>query len=368
LNFGRRGVSEGAMEGARFGSTVSRRDILRRCGMGMAGLAAAPLLPREDLEAAASLQLSPLAPRAPHFPARAKHVIHLFMNGGPSQVDTFDPKEALERFDGKTLPGESVRTERKTGAAMKSPFAFRRFGQSGLPVSEIFRHVGESADDLCVIRSMHANVPNHEPSLMLMNTGDERLPRPSMGAWVTYGLGTLNENLPGFVALCPNGVPIVETQNWRAAFLPGAYQGTHIDTKHTRIEDLIQNIRNPRIPLRRQREQLDLVQELNRRHEAARGGDAKLEARMHSLELAYRMQMEASDAFDVSAEPERIQDEYGRGVQGRQMLIARRLVERGVRFVQVWRGSLGTATRRSRKATASWRRNATRRSGRCSRT
>ncbi|MFT5470355.1 MAG: hypothetical protein ACI8UO_005483 [Verrucomicrobiales bacterium] len=303
--------------------------------MGFGALALGGILP----SAAADSALNPLAPKRPQFAAKAKRVIHLFMNGGPSQVDTFDPKPMLTKFHGKTLPGEHLKTERKTGTALKSPWKFRQYGESGLPVSDLFPNVGKMADELCVLRSMHANVPNHEPSLMLMNTGDERLARPSMGAWITYGLGTENENLPGFVALCPNGVPIVETQNWRSAFLPGAFQGTHVDTKHTAADKLIQNIKNAKIPLRTQRAQLDLIQELNAKHLAERQEDAKLESRIHSLELAYRMQLEASDAFDVGREPESIQELYGRGQQGRQMLIARRLVERGVRFVQVWHGA-----------------------------
>ena len=182
---------------------------------------------------------------------------------------------------------------------MKSPFEFHKRGESGLEISDLFSHVGESADELCVIRSMHANVPNHEPSLMLMNTGFARQPTPSMGAWINYGLGTENENLPGFVALCPRGVPIMETQNWRSGFLPGAFQGTHIDTRHTEIDKLITNIKNQKIPAEFQRQQLDLIQSLNRRFSAARPRGAKLEARIQSYELAYRMQMEASDAFDV---------------------------------------------------------------------
>lgn len=317
----------------------TRRDVLRRCGMGMGALALGNLIPELTQAAPTASALNPLLARQPHFPSKVKHVIHLFMNGGPSQVDTFDPKPALAKYNGKELPGDYIKTERKTGAALGSPFAFKQYGQSGIPVSDLFPNVARSVDDMCVIRSMHANVPNHEPSLMLMNTGDERLDRPSMGAWVTYGLGTENENLPGFVALCPNGVPIVESQNWRSAFLPGAFQGTHVDTKHTKVDNLIENVRNSKIPLRQQREQLDLIQQLNQHHMQRRQEDAKLESRIQSLELAYRMQLEASDAFDVSQEPEYIQDSYGRDVQGRQMLIARRLVERGVRFIQVWHGA-----------------------------
>lgn len=306
--------------------------------MGFGALALSGLL-SPNPAAADPVSLNPLTPRKPHFAAKAKRVIHLFMNGGPSQVDSFDPKPELTRMHGKTLPMENLKTERKTGTALKSPWEFHSRGESGLPVSDLFPNVARMADELCVIRSMHANVPNHEPSLMLMNTGDERLARPSMGAWINYGLGTENENLPGFVALCPNGVPIVETQNWRSAFLPGAFQGTHIDTKHTAAEKLIQNIKNAKIPLKTQRDQLDLIQELNAKHLAEREGDAKLEARIQSFELAYRMQLQASDVFDVSREPQSIRKLYGEGQQGRQMLIARRLVERGVRFVQVWHGA-----------------------------
>jgi type III secretion system FlhB-like substrate exporter len=229
------------MDQEEFARGISRRQILRRCGMGMAGVAAAHLFQSCGPDQGAisskaglkgSLELNPLAPRAPHFPARAKHVIHLFMNGGPSQVDTFDPKEALTKYDGQALPGDYIKTERKTGGAMRSPFNFKRYGKSGLPVSDIFANVAQSADDLCVIRSMHANVPNHEPSLMLMNTGDQLQPRPSVGAWVTYGLGTLNDNLPGFVALCPNGVPIVENVALARALYASAELDRPIPTEH----------------------------------------------------------------------------------------------------------------------------------------
>src|SRR5439155_14017301 len=206
---------------------------------------------------------NPLAPKQPHFRPRAKRVVHLFMNGGPSQVDTFDPKPMLDRYHGKPLPNPNLRTERKTAGAMRSPFQFSRHGKSGVEVSELFAQTAGLIDDICVVRSMHADVPNHEPSLMLMNCGDGRLPRPSFGAWVTYGLGSENQNLPGFVALCPAGLPIVATQNWRSAFLPGAYQGTYIDTQHTAIDRLIENIPNTSMDAAEQRRQLDLVRCLN---------------------------------------------------------------------------------------------------------
>ena len=187
---------------------------------------------------------------------------------------------------------------------MKSPYTFKKYGQCGLEVSEIFSKTAESADDLCVIRSMHADVPNHEPSLLLMNCGEARLVRPSMGSWVTYGLGTLNQNLPGFVTMCPGGYPIQESQNWQAGFLPGTFQGTYIDTQHRELDKLIENIRNHRLPAKEQRRQLDLLQELNHRHLVKRNEDAQLEARIQSFELAYRMQMDATDAFDLSREPQ----------------------------------------------------------------
>ncbi len=317
---------------------LSRRDFLSRSGMGMASLGFAGLMASQGLTSAADALASPLAPKAPPLPAKAKRVIHLFMNGGPSHVDTFDPKPMLAKFAGKPLPRENPRTERKTGAAFPSPYKFQKYGQSGIEVSEIFPHVGECIDDIAVIRSMHADVPNHEPSLMLMNCGEARLIRPSMGSWVTYGLGSENQNLPGFIAMCPGGYPIQETQNWQAAFLPGSYQGTYIDTNHTEIEKLIENVKDSWTTQPEQRRQLDLLRALNERHARRRDEDAALEARIQSFELAYRMQTEASDAFDVNREPQSIRDLYGPGVQARQILIARRLIERGVRFVQVWHG------------------------------
>src|SRR2546423_9569302 len=277
---------------------LSRRDLLRRTGMGLGLLGLAALLHDEDARAAPG----PLAPHNPHFPGKAKRVIHLFMNGGPSHVDTFDPKPALARYAGQVLPRENLRTERRTGAAFPSPFRFRRHGQSGIDVSEIFPNVATCVDDLCVIRSMYADVPNHEPSLMLMNCGDARLIRPSLGSWVTYGLGTENQNLPGFIAMCPGGYPIQESQNWQAAFLPGVYQGTYIDSQHTDLEKLIEHIRNYSVSGPEQRRQLDLLRQLNEKHQQNRQADAQLEGRIQPFELAYGMQMDATDAFDITKE------------------------------------------------------------------
>lgn len=308
---------------------LTRRDLLARCGMGLGAVA---------LSTMDAATLNPLAPKPAPLPAKAKRVLHLFMNGGASQVDTFDPKPALAKYAGQPLP-ITLRTERRTGAALPSPFTFKKHGASGIEVSEIFEKVGERVDDLCVIRSMHTDIPNHEPSLMMMNCGDTRQVRPSFGSWLTYGLGSENQNLPGFIVLCPDGLPTQGNQNWRSAFLPGAFQGTHIDTRETEIDKLIENIRNYSTSREEQRKQLDLLAELNGEYMKRRQADALLEARVQSFELAYRMQMEADDAFDLSKEPESVKKLYGEGMQARQMMIARRLLERGVRFVQVWHGA-----------------------------
>jgi hypothetical protein len=327
-------------------SSLSRRQLLHKCGMGVGALALGSLLAEAGYAAPTAAgpnaPINPLSPKSSQFPGKAKRVIHIFANGGPSQVDTFDPKPALDKYAGKPLPMEYLATERKTGAAMPSPFKFKKHGKSGIDISELFPHVAESADELCVIRSMKADVPNHEPSLLLMNCGEARLIRPSMGSWVTYGLGSENQNLPGFVVLCPGGYPIQESQNWQSGFLPGVYQGTHIDTQHTELNQLIEHIKSTSETKDEQRRQLDLLMQINRRHESSRGAgnaDAALESRIQSYELAYRMQMDAADAFDISREPKNIREMYGEGVQARQMLIARRLLERGVRFVQVWHGA-----------------------------
>ena len=316
--------------------SLNRREMLARCGVGMGMLGLTQLIGEARGDAAAPT--GPLAPKKPHFPAKVKRVIHVFCNGGPSQVDTFDPKPALDKYAGKSLPTANLRTERKTGAAFASPFKFQQYGKSGLPVSELFANTAKHIDDICVIRSMHADVPNHEPSLMLMNCGDARLVRPSMGSWVTYGLGTENQNLPGFIAMCPGGYPIQESQNWQAGFLPGIYQGTYIDTNSTDIEKLVEFVKNRNVSTSDQRTQLDLLAKLNKAHMEARPNDPQLEARIQSFELAYRMQSEATDAFDTTRESKQVLEAYGPGVQARTLLTARRLLERGVRFVQVWHG------------------------------
>ena len=321
---------------------LTRREMLSKMGNGFAALGLAGVLGEGAAMAQsgkAAADSMPMAVKAAQLPGTAKRVIFLFMNGGPSHVDTFDPKPMLTKYHGQPLPYTNLPTERKTGTCYKSPFQFKKHGQSGIEVSEIFPHIAENIDDMAVIRSMHADVPNHEPSLMLMNCGESRLIRPSMGSWITYGLGTENQNLPGFIAMCPRGYPIQESQNWQSGFLPGIFQGTYVDPSSTDIQKLIANIKNNYVTQPEQRAQLDLLQRLNQRHLEARQNDSQLESRIQSFELAYRMQMDATDAFDINREPESVRKMYGDGVYARQVLIARRLLERGVRYIQLYHGA-----------------------------
>lgn len=315
---------------------LSRRHFLQRSGLGLGLLGLGGVW--ADEQGLRVAKAGPLMPKPTHLAPRAKRIIHIFLNGGLSHVDSFDPKPLLTKYHGKPLPSPNLITERPTGAAFGSPFRFRRYGQSGLPISEIFSELGDHADDLCVLRSVQADVPNHEPALMLMNCGDNTLARPSLGSWLTYGLGTENQNLPGFIAMCPGGHPVKGPDNWRSAFLPGMYEGAYLNTEHEDLEKLIENIRHPHLEMTEQRRQVDLLQSLNRRHLRQRGYDPGLEARIQSFEQGFRMQMEASDAFDIGQESDATRERYGKALPSRQLLIARRLVERGVRFVQAWHG------------------------------
>jgi len=318
---------------------INRRELFQRTGlgMGMLGLADIFASERPAIGATANDLSNPLLPKQAHFPGRAKRVVHFFLNGGPSHVDTFDPKPSLAAYAGKPLP-QSYLTERKTGGALPSPFKFSKYGQSGIEVSELFSRTAAHIDDIAVIRSMYAQVPNHEPSLMLMNCGDSIQPRPSFGSWLMYGLGTENQNLPGFIAMCPGGYPIKDTANWQSGFLPGTLQGTFVDPQHRDIERLVENIRSKHATTAVQRHQLDLLSQFNREHAESRM-DRRLESRIQSFELAFRMQTEAAEVFDVSKEPQHVLDMYGDSVHGRQTLIARRLLEHGVRYVQLWHGA-----------------------------
>src|SRR5437899_290457 len=237
---------------------LTRRQMLRQMGTGLGVIGFTGLLRDAGIlvPSVVAASANPLAAKPPHFPARARHIIHIYLNGGPSQVDTFDPKPALAKWAGKTIPTGNLTTERPTGAALPSPFKFQPCGQSGIEVSEIFAKTAQHVDDICFIRSLRANTPNHEQSMRLMNCGDERLSRPSYGAWISYGLGTENENLPGYIAMCP-GLPVSDVSNWRAGFLPGIYQGTHINTTKTKPEELLENITNSKLTRSAQRRQLD---------------------------------------------------------------------------------------------------------------
>jgi Protein of unknown function (DUF1501) len=313
---------------------ITRRQFLNRFGMGFGALGLAGLLGQEmfSRQAHAESGISPLEPRTAPLPSKAKRVVHIFAQGAPSQVDTWDPKPALAKYAGQSLPGMG-------GVAMPSPFKFQRKGRSGIEVSEVFPKIGEHVDEMAIIRSMYTDIPAHEVATVMMNTGSLRLAKPCLGSWTVYGLGTENQNMPGFISLRPGGgLPPGGTQNWQAAFLPGVYQGTSINTSAPTVEEMIQNIKNPYISTKEQRRQLDLIHQLNELHSQNLQKDAQLEARIQAYEIAFKMQSAASDAFDFHKEPDSVKTMYGNSTQGRQMLIARRLLERGVRFVQVWAG------------------------------
>jgi hypothetical protein len=285
-------------------------------------------------EAPAASPSSPLAVHLPHHPARAKRVIFLFMDGGPSQLDLFDPKPRLTKDNGRPLPFEKPKLARTTTENLfGSPFPFHKRGQSGIEVTSLLPEIGGCIDDICVIRSLYADNINHPNACLQMFTGEQIFSRPSLGSWLLYGLGSENQNLPGFVVVTPGQDPAL----WGSSFLPAAYQGT-------RIADLkkpIANLGNPRLPADRQRRQLDVVRRLNEMHHAARPEDSRLEARIQSFELAFRMQVQAPEAFNIDAEPKSVQQLYGTDnptteAFGKQCLLARRLVERGVRFVQLF--------------------------------
>lgn len=270
----------------------------------------------------------------PHFAPRAKRVIFLMMNGGPSHVDTFDPKPALEKHAG-VVPADDTGRKKDSSGFMPSPFEFSAHGESGVVMSELFPNLAKHADDLCVVRSMHTDQPNHEPALLIMHSGKPQPTRPSIGSWLSYGLGSENRNLPSYVAISP-GSPVVGPQLWSNAFLPGEHQATAVDSNDLRVEKLIANLRHPSLTRAQQGRQVELLQSLNRIHAEQRQNDGALETQIKAMELAYAMQAEAADAFDVSREPDSIRDRYGRTLFGQSCLLARRLAESGVRFVQVY--------------------------------
>jgi hypothetical protein len=318
---------------------LSRREVLCRIGGGFGALALASLFQDAGF-ASAPGSSNPLAPKSPHFPARARRIIFLFMNGGPSHVDTFDPKPMLAKHSGEAVPESMLKaTGRKNlGKLMPSPFSARPYGQSGIEVTEIYPEIGSCIDDICVLRSLYTDNPNHEPSLLMMNSGNMQPIRPSMGSWLTYALGSDNQNLPGYIVLCP-GKPVVGPQLWSNSFLPGIFQGTHINNKTVDPKTIIRDVQNRYLTLPAQRSQLDLLQQMNRLHLEQREGDEQLESRIASLEMAFRMQGEAQEAFDINRETSATRQLYGEGEFANACLIARRLTERGVRVVQIYYGN-----------------------------
>ncbi len=336
---------------------TSRRDFLRRTGSGMGLLALSSLLDQAGLLSAAEsatrspqsgIALNPLASRPAHFPAKAKSVIWLFMNGGQSQVDTWDYKPELAKRDGKAIEGFDNKTgffPEQVGGLMKSPFQFAQHGQSGAWVSEIFPNLAKHVDDMAFIHSCFTQTNNHSPALFQINTGMSRMGSPCMGSWITYGLGTENQNLPAFMVMYDTlgrGIPKGHASNWGAGYLPGVFQGTALNAQGAPINNLM---RDAVMTDAGQRAQLNLLNKLNRHHQQQNPHEAELAARIESFEMAYRMQTAAPEAFDLNKEPEAVRELYGLNNKkcshfAKQCLMARRMAERGVRFVQIYSGGM----------------------------
>ena len=318
----------------------TRRQFIQRLGLGFGALSLTSLVGMGLLPApealAAGDDFAPLAPKQPHFTPKAKRIIHIFASGAPSHIDTWDPKPELDKYDEKQMPGEMG------GTAFASPFKFNKMGRSGLPVSEVFPLIGQHIDDLAIIRSMWTDIPDHGAATVMMNTGSLRLVKPSVGSWITYGLGTENQNLPGFITIKPT-LSHGGAKNWSSAFLPGAYQGTAIGNSGLNVDDIknepIEYLLSKHLSPDEQRFELEMLQNINRRHKELHKQDPQLEARIHAFELAFRMQTEAPEAFQVDKESEVTKKLYGLDNPltadfGWQCLLARRLAERGVRYIQ----------------------------------
>ena len=319
-------------------SLFSRRELLKKSAVGFGNLA---LLSMLNDEAQASKSKDPLAPKEPHFTPRAKRVIFLFMKGGPSHMDTFDYKPQLQKYDGKPLPFDKPRVQfAPTGNLLKSPWKFKQYGESGIHVSELFPNVAECVDDLCIINSLHGTNAAHGGELLKLHTGSDAFVRPSMGSWVTYGLGTENQNLPGFITICPT-LAHGGVKNWSSAFLPAPYQGTPLGNAAVAAKQAqIEYIKNDFLSRKIQRKQVDFLNDLNRMHQEETGPNQILNDRIGSFELAFRMQEEVPEIQDISGETEATMKMYGLDEEqtadfGRQCLMARRFAERGVRFIQV---------------------------------
>ncbi|MBZ2184025.1 MAG: DUF1501 domain-containing protein [Bryobacter sp.] len=343
----------------------TRREALRRIGNGFGMMAFAGMV-NQSLAAAGALATPDggVGYKLDH-PQRVKRVIFLFMNGGLSTIDSFDPKPMLDKYDGQPIPGGEIKTERKTGALMKSPYSFKKYGQCGMDISDLWPNLAKVADDICWVRSVHTEIPNHEPACLMMNTGANQAGRPSLGAWMTYGLGTDNQNLPGYVVLCPDVPTTVGPPLWSNGFLPAIHQGTYISDKiqtnpnappeedmgmpggekkdeKVSVEKgfdpkkLISFVHNPKFELAEQRREIDLLNQMEALRRDRDGSDAQVEAVLKSMEVAYRMQTEAPEVFDIRQESQATQKLYGPGSTARGCLTAVRLAEKGVRMTQVY--------------------------------
>ena len=319
---------------------VTRRDALRRIGAGFGTLGLASVFADSGKMnggvQAAELASSPLAVKPPHFAPKAKRVIQLFMPGGPSQVDTFDHKPAIRKHAGQRPEVVDRKSLRNTkNGLMPSPYRFQRYGECGKYVSEIFPHVAELVDDLCFVHSMHTDIPEHAGAMMMMNAGHLQPSRPSMGSWLVYGLGTDNQDLPGFVAMSPRAQPRNKLANWGNAFLPGAYTGTYVNIQQMKPDRIVADLKNQWLPRASQRQQADLLTRLNQLDLQRQQEDQQLEASIQAMEMAFRMQFAVPDAFDTTRESKSTLEMYGDSEYAKGCLLARRLVERGVRMVQI---------------------------------
>lgn len=339
---------------------VTRREALRRVGNGFGMMAFASTVQQSLMRAEGIVTSDGTmgAAKLDH-PQKVKRVIFLFMNGGLSTIDSFDPKPALDKFDGQPLPGGGIKTERRTGELMKSPYKFKKYGQCGMDVSDLWPHLSEVVDDIAWVRSVYTEIPNHEPACLMQNTGANQAGRPSVGAWLTYGLGSENQNLPGFVVLCPDVPTTVGPPLWSNGFLPGINQGTYISDKINASPEemvassadkekkiaiekgfdpkkLVSYVSNPKFELAEQRRELDLLRKIEDLKKGSEAADPQVESVIKSMEIAYRMQTEAPEVFDVRKESEATLKMYGQGSTARGCLMAVRLAEKGVRMVQVY--------------------------------
>ncbi len=314
---------------------INRRELLHRIGAGFGTLGLSGMFAAENA-GAAMIAKSPLAPKAPHFAPKAKYVIQLFMPGGPSHVDTFDYKPEIEKYRGQRPKLVDRKTLRNTkNGLFPSPFGFKQYGQCGKWVSDIFPHVAQHVDDICFIHSMHTDIPEHAGAILMMNLGHLQPSRPSMGSWLTYGLGTENQDLPGFIAMSPRAAPRGKLANWGNAFLPGAYAGTYVNIASMKPDQILRDLQNKWLPRAAQRQQADLLVKLNQLDLERQKSDQQLEASIQAMEMAFRMQFAVPDVFDTTSETQATLEMYGNSEYAKGCLLARRLIERGVRMVQL---------------------------------